>query len=89
MAIITDLNRVILSWDLPADQSDTDRLVWFTRIYRNGSVISEVNNDLNNYTDSLAATVMTGAILYQVSAVNYSFKESELSSGVSVLADVK
>jgi predicted esterase len=75
-------NMVSLEWELPADTTKTDNQIWYCKIYRNGNVIKEVYNDRTNYTDS---TVITGeTYIYQISAVNYFFKESVLSSGFSL-----
>jgi predicted esterase len=75
-------NMVSLQWNLPGDSTKSDNRIWYCKIYRNGNVIKEVYNDHTNYTDS---TVIAGeTYLYQISAVNYFFKESVLSSGFSV-----
>jgi hypothetical protein len=73
---------VSLQWDLPADSTKEDNQIWYCKVYRNGNVIKEVYNDLTNYTDSTVIAEET--YLYQISAVNYFFKESVLSSGFSV-----
>lgn len=75
-------NMVSLMWDLPTDTTKADNRIWYSRIYRNGNVIKEVYNDRTSYTDS---TVITGeTYIYQISAVNYFFKESVLVSGYSL-----
>jgi hypothetical protein len=78
----TGQNMVSLKWDLPADSTKEDNQIWYCKVYRNGNVIKEVYNDLTNYTDSTVIAEET--YLYQISAVNYFFKESVLSSGFSV-----
>lgn len=82
-ATVTGSQDVLLAWDMPAGRTDPDDQVWYTRIYRDGQVISEVYNDQNTYTDS---TVVSGKpCLYQVSAVNYYFWESALSPALTVV----
>jgi len=78
----TGQNMVSLQWDMPTDTTKPDNQIWYCKIYRNGTVIKEVYNDYTNYTDS---TVISGeTYLYQISAVNYFFKESVLSSGIPI-----
>ena len=81
-ANFTDDGKVILGWNLPADKSNPDNLVWYCKIYRDGQVLKEVDNIYTSFTDSTINPGNTN--LYQVSAVNYFFKESKLSSGISV-----
>lgn len=56
--------------------------VWYYKIYRDGSALKEVDNIYTSYTDSLISQGNT--CLYQVAAVNYFFKESVLSSAISI-----
>jgi len=78
-----DQNNVSLGWDLPENLTNPDNQIWYCKIYRDGAVIKEIYNDNTNYTDS---TVVSGeTYLYQISTVNYFFKESVLSSGISLV----
>lgn len=78
----TGSREVSLVWDMPADTSDTDNRIWYCKIYRNGNVIQEVYNDRTTHIDSTVTPEET--YIYQISAVNYFFKESVLASGYSV-----
>jgi len=79
---VSDSNTVLLEWSLPADYTNPDNQIWYSKIYRDGNVLKEVDNVSTSFADS---TVVSGnTYLYQVSAVSYFFKESKLSSGVSL-----
>ncbi len=81
-ASVSDNKTVLLEWTLPADHSNPDNQIWYCKIFRDGNVIKEVDNIYTSYTDS---TIVSGSnYVYQVSAVSYFFKESKLSSGVSL-----
>jgi predicted esterase len=81
-AILIDGRAVLLQWSLPSDHTNPDNQVWYSRIYRDGNVLKEVDNIYTSFTDS---TIIPGnTCQYQVSAVNYFFKESKLSDGISV-----
>jgi dienelactone hydrolase len=86
-AAVSGPQRVLLTWDLPAERPDPDKQVWYSRIYRDGEVISEVYNNGQCYTDTTA--VAGKACLYQVSVVNYYFRESALSPAVTVVPGKK
>lgn len=82
-ATVTGRESVVLTWDIPAGQEGPGKQVWYARIYRNDSVIAEVYNNFNNFTDS---TIMAGTTsLYQIAAVNYYFRESGKSPAVTVI----
>lgn len=84
--ISVDLNsrqQVVLQWDLPDINSNQDNQIWFTRIYRDGNVVDEVYNNRTTSVDS--AIILPATFNYQLSAVNYFFKESELSDGFQVV----
>jgi predicted esterase len=81
--ILDDQQHVQLEWEFPANITNTDNQIWYTRIYRDGAMLKEVYNDQNTYTDS----VLNSGIIYHysLSAVNYFFRESSLSSPWSIL----
>ena len=79
---IVDGNYVHLKWEFPSDPPDRDDEVWYCRIYRDSSIIKEIYNDHVDYTDSTVNANST--YLYQISAVNYFFKESAISSGIII-----
>jgi predicted peptidase len=71
--------KVTLQWDIPAENTQQpDNRIWFCKIYRNDGVIKEVYNNQNSYVDS--TLIVNNTYNYKISAVNYYFKESELSS---------
>jgi predicted esterase len=81
-AEIVDQNSVFLEWDFPTDTTNSDNQIWYCKLYRDGAVIKERYNNRTGYTDN---TVTAGeTYVYQISTVNYFFKESVLSSGISV-----
>jgi poly(3-hydroxybutyrate) depolymerase len=75
-------NKVSLQWLVPDESAQSeDNKVWYCKIYRNGLVIKEVYNNLNNFIDS---TIVAGNIYeYKISSVNYYFKEAVQSEGIS------
>jgi pimeloyl-ACP methyl ester carboxylesterase len=76
--------KVLLEWNMPADLTNPNDKIWYCKIFRNGNVIKEVDNIYTSYTDS---TINSGeSYLYQISAVNFFFKESSLTSGISITA---
>ena len=74
---VTD-GRAALSWVAPADTSSADHAVWFYRVYRDGTLLAEVENP--TYADGPLATGATYA--YTVASVNYYFRESARSGPV-------
>jgi dienelactone hydrolase len=81
-ADVIDQNMVSLKWDLPVGITNLDNEIWYCKLYRDGTVIKEIYNDHTSYTDSTVNTNETYE--YRISAVNYFFKESMLSSGISL-----
>jgi hypothetical protein len=82
---LSDENKVVLQWEIPAETAPpSDNNIWYCRIYRDGSVIKEVYNNQQSFTDS--TVVINNTYEYRISAVNYYFKESELSAPISVIA---
>ncbi|MBN2350212.1 MAG: prolyl oligopeptidase family serine peptidase [Bacteroidales bacterium] len=81
-ANINGQGHVFLEWDVPGEEVAPDNKVWFTRIYRNNLLLAEVYNNQTNFTDSLAGSLITYE--YRISAVNYYFKESSQSPGISL-----
>jgi hypothetical protein len=75
--------KVILKWNVPEERPfPSGNNVWFCRIYRNGGLLKEVYNNMETLTDSMPEAGQ--AYNYQVSAVNYYFRESRLSEKVIV-----
>ncbi len=81
-ADLTKDSHVNLAWSPPSDKSDPDNQVWYYKIFRDDTLIAEVDNILNSYVDSLNEEAAIS--LYRISAVNYFFKESVLSESISV-----
>jgi poly(3-hydroxybutyrate) depolymerase len=82
-ADITGQAAVFLEWNMPTDLTNPDNQIWYCKLYRDGAIIEEIYNNHTNYTDN---TVVAGeTYVYQISAVNYFFKESVLSSGISLV----
>ena len=82
VAITLD-KKAILKWEIPAESTPpSDNNVWFCRIYRNGTMIKEVYNNQHNFTDS--SILINHNYDYNMSIVNYYFKESEMSAPVSL-----
>jgi hypothetical protein len=74
--------KILLQWEVPPDTTPpSDDNIWYCKIYRNGRVIKEVYNDQHSFTDLWL--LLNSTYQYQISAVNYYFKESELSSPLS------
>lgn len=78
-----DGNIISLEWEKPAIASRPDNDLWYYKIYRNNSLIGEVDHNHVAYKDSLA-TSHTSSYEYKVSVVNYHFKESDLSAPVRI-----
>jgi len=81
-ANLTNDKKVLLEWNMPTDHTNPDNKIWYCKIFRDGNVIKEADNIFTTFTDS---TITSGnTYVYQVSAVNFYFRESEISPGVSV-----
>ena len=78
----TSQTSVSLQWDFPTDTTNSDNQIWYCKLYRDGAVIREVYNNRTSFTDNTVE--IGGTYVYQISAVNYFFKESVLSSGISL-----
>lgn len=70
---ITPVNKVKLAWEEP-DKTKRDNQIWFYRIYRNGELLKEADNNIFEFTDTSA--MVNTLYAYQVSVMNYFFKES-------------
>lgn len=81
-ASLTVDNKVLLEWDIPSNTSNPDNKIWYCKLFRDGNVIKEADNIYTSFTDSTSYSGNTH--LYQVSAVNFYFRESEISSGISI-----
>jgi pimeloyl-ACP methyl ester carboxylesterase len=81
-ANLTNEKKVLLEWNPPAEKSNPDNQIWYYKIYRDGNALKEVDNIYTSYTDSTFNSA--NSFLYQVSAVSFFFKESKLSTGITV-----
>lgn len=71
---------VLLNWTKPAQPANPYDRIWYYRIYRNNSMIAEVEGGLSGFVDP---TIQPDTVyLYKVSAINYNFKESDVSAPV-------
>ncbi|HEX9108169.1 MAG TPA: alpha/beta hydrolase [Longimicrobiales bacterium] len=70
--------QLSLSWSAPADTTSPDHAVWFYRVFRDGSLVAEVETP--GYTDAAPPAGTRPA--YAVASVNYFFKESARSPQV-------
>lgn len=68
--------RVALTWSAPADTSSADHAVWFYRLYRDGTLLVELETP--GYTDT--APPPGARPTYGVASVNYFFRESPRSA---------
>jgi predicted esterase len=80
---LNDHQQVTMEWEFPTNVSNSDNQIWFTRVYRDGNMIKEVYNNQTKYIDSTIS--LLGTYNYQLSAVNYFFKESVLSDEFQVI----
>lgn len=74
--------NIILRWDLPTDRSNTNNDIWYYKIFRNDIVLAEVDGDVNRYIDNVFLDHEIYS--YSIIAVNYYFKESEVSDSVKI-----
>jgi len=77
------VDKIMLDWEIPQENLQThDNKIWYCRIFRNDVLLKEVYNNQHGFVDS----TFTPGILnkYNISAVNYNFRESVLSSSVSL-----
>jgi predicted esterase len=74
--------QVVLQWELPTNTTNIDNRIWYTRIFRNGALIKEAYNNQTEYIDSTLS--LPGMYNYQLSVVNYFFKESALSGNYPI-----
>lgn len=71
---VTAENTIKLDWTPPLGKQTRDGKVWYYRIFRDGQIIKEADNIFTTFTDT---TVLPGTnYAYQISAVNFYFKES-------------
>jgi len=78
LQLTTTGNGVTLAWSAPADTVSADHAVWFYRVYRDGTLLVEVESP--GYTD--APSSAAGHAIYTVASVNYFFRESARSGPV-------
>ncbi len=79
---LTNSGRVNLAWKFPSVSGKEDNNIWYTRIFRNDSLITEIYNDRNSYIDS--AVTYNAEYNYKASCVNYYFKESDFSAPLAI-----
>lgn len=84
-SVITADKKIRLEWIMPSGDPKSDNDIWYYRIYRNGEMIKEIDNIYSSYTDTTAVTNVTYA--YQISAVNFFFKESLRTKAKFIKAD--
>src|SRR5690606_6013180 len=77
--------KLELSWNVEADETNLDNRLWYTKVYRDGSLIAEVEAPETTYTDSLISPNAT--YLYNLIPVNYYFKEGEPTSQITIHYD--
>jgi hypothetical protein len=71
---------ILVEWTNATRPGNLDDRIWYYKIYRNNSMIAEVEGRLAGFSD---LNVQPGTVYeYKVSAVNYNFKESEISMPV-------
>lgn len=74
--------QVKLLWEPPSDHSKSDNQIWYYMLFRDHHLLAELDNIHTTFVDSTAAS--TSTYLYNISAVNYFFKESFRTLPISV-----
>lgn len=69
--------KINLQWTGPVDKQKRDNKIWYYKIYRNGEPIAEKDNIYSTFIDTTA--VPNTLYGYQISVVNFFFKESARS----------
>lgn len=67
-------DHIELTWDPPSDLSNPDNMIWYYKLLRNDTLVSEIDGTLTNYTDSVSKGL--AGTEYRLSGVNYFFNES-------------
>lgn len=74
--------QVKLSWHSPADVTNPDNQIWYYKIFRDDVLVAEIDNIETTFVD--AGVAVSSTYLYNISAVNYFFKESGKTTTLSV-----
>ena len=72
--------KMVLNWVVPAKSTNPDNEVWYYKVFRNDTLIAEIDGDQNSFSDE---NFIEGGSYYLV-ALNYFFKESKPSQVVSI-----
>ena len=67
---------------LPSISIKSDDEVWYYKLFRNGTLLAQIDGTENTWSDSTPTNDQ--ASKYSVVAVNFFFKESELSKEVEI-----
>lgn len=73
-------DHIEFSWDPPSDVSNTDKKIWYYKLFRNDTLLSEIDGTLTSYTDSSVQNSIEAE--YQLSGINYFFSESARSARI-------
>ncbi|MBN2011396.1 prolyl oligopeptidase family serine peptidase [candidate division KSB1 bacterium] len=79
---VTNADQVQLSWNPPSDQANSNNHVWYYRIFKDDTAIAELDYIYTTYIDTTVSR-STG-YGYNISAVNYFFRESGRTATVEV-----
>ena len=81
LKVVSSANgKAELTWKMPSVPIKSDNEVWYYKLFRNGTLIAQIDGTENAWTDSTPTNGQ--ASKYSVLAVNYFFKESEPSKEV-------
>ncbi len=72
---------VILAWQVPSDGINPDNQIRYYKIFRDENLIAGIDNIATTFIDSTLNNVPNHR--YNISAVNYFFKESERTFPIS------
>jgi hypothetical protein len=75
-------NIVKLSWNPPSDQTKPNNQIWYYKLFRNYTVIAEMDNIETSYRDE---NLTAATYIYSIAAVNYFFEMSSGSGTLSVI----
>lgn len=75
-------SQVKLSWRPPSKRANPDNQLWYYRVFRDFNIIAEVDNVDTTFGD--AGVTQGRTYLYNLSAVNYFFKESQRTTPIAV-----
>lgn len=82
LKVVSSANgKVELAWNPPSNPTN-DNDVWYYKLFRNGTLIAQIDGTENTFSDPNPKDDKT--FKYKMVAVNYFFKESEASKEVGV-----